>query len=86
MWRPRTRVARRVANALLRAYRAGDLPEEAPRWLETTCVHAITSPQLTPGTKAQLGRLWRQYGGAAMCRGESDAVQEELTKALELAG
>lgn len=79
-------MARRVANALLRAYRAGDLPEGAPGWIETTCVNAITSLWLTPGTKAQLGRLWRQYGEAAMCRRETEAVSDELTKALELVG
>lgn len=76
-------MARRVANALLRAYREGKLPEEAPPWLETTCVYALTHPQLTPGTKAQLGRLWRQYGAMAMCRGEAAAIQAELAEALQ---
>jgi hypothetical protein len=83
-WRPGTKVAQRIANALLRASRAGHLPDAYPAWADTTCVMAVTHTRLTPGTRAQLGRLWRQYGSAAMAEGEAPAVREVMETALRL--
>lgn len=83
-WRPGTKVAHRIGNALLRASRAGHLPDEYPAWADTTCVLAVTHTRLTPGTRAQLGRLWRQYGSAAMAEREADDVRTVLETALRL--
>lgn len=85
VWRPGTVVAKRIGNALLRGLRDGQLPDGVPAWLEATCIHAITHDRLTPGARAQLGRLWRQFGSVALMRGEAAAVQDELGEALRLA-
>jgi hypothetical protein len=77
-------VAQRIANALLRASRAGHLPDAFPAWADTTCVQGITHTRLTPGTRAQLGRLWRQYGSAAMAEGEAAEVRDVMETALLL--
>lgn len=83
-WRPSNLVARRIANALLRAYRAGFLVSEWPAWGETVCIHAITHTRLTPGTRLQLAHLWRQYGEAAWTEREAPKIQTELLDQLSL--
>ena len=84
VWRPGNLVARRIANALLKAYRAGLMPDEWPQWGETTCVHACLSSRLTPGTRLQLAHLWRQYGDATWAENEAPQVQDELLEQLSM--
>ena len=77
-------VARRAANALLRAYRAEFMPEEWPSWGETECIFAITHSRLTPGTRLRIAHLWRQYGEVGWTLKETPEVQAELLGQLAI--
>lgn len=83
-WRPSNRIARRIANALLRMLRSVGPPDEWPAWGESACVFACTHSRLTPGMRLQMARLWRQYGDAPMAAEEDPAVADELLGALKL--
>lgn len=84
-WRPSSRVAQHIANNLLKAYRLGVLPDEWPPSAETNCVFAITHSRLTPGTRAQMGKLWRQFGSEVFLSDrEASTIRAELIEALKM--
>ena len=83
-WCPSSKVASRIANALLKASRADQLPDEWPGWADPACVFAITHSRLTIGARLQLARLWRQYGQETWADREAPVIQIELLEHISM--
>jgi hypothetical protein len=80
--KPSDKVARRMANALLRSLRRGEI-EGAPNDMEALCVDVVFARQIPGGVMRRLANMWRQFGKVTMISCETREVQVALAQQLD---